>query len=68
MHEQLYKKGRFVSGAGKKPFKAPSIVKSSINESRKADIVKEIVKKKKSDKFESEPELSNTQSKSDQTV
>ena len=68
VHEQLYKKGRFVSGAGKKPFKAPSIVKSSINESRKADIVKEIVKKKKSDKFESEPELSNTQSKSDQTV
>jgi hypothetical protein len=68
VHEQLYKKGRFVSGAGKKPFKAPSIVKSSINESRKADIVKEIVKKKKSDKFEPEPELSNTQSKSDQTV
>jgi hypothetical protein len=68
VHEQLYKKGRFVSGAGKKPFKAPSIVKASINESRKAEIVKEIMKKKKSDKFEAEPELSNTQSKSDQTV
>jgi len=68
VHEQLYKQGRFVSGAGKKPFKAPAIVKSSINESRKAEIVKEIMKKKKSDKFEAEPELSNTQSKSDQTV
>jgi len=68
VHEQLYKQGRFVSGAGKKPFKAPAIVKAAVNESRKAEIVKNIMKKKKSDKFEPEPELSNTQSKSDQTV
>ena len=68
VHEQLYKQGRFVSGAGKKPFKAPAIVKAAVNESRKAEIVKDIMKKKKSDKFEAEPELSNTQSKSDQTV
>ena len=68
VHEQLYKQGRFVSGAGKKPFKAPAIVKAAVNESRKAEIVKNIMKKKKSDKFEAEPELSNTQSKSDQTV
>jgi hypothetical protein len=124
VEEQLYKQGRFVTGAGKKPFKAPTLVsprvdesrghkvlstffknrevaqrayqgnpahdstvaagggtpadqgiaaakrdaKKVVKESRKAEIVKEIMKKKKSDKFESEPELSNTQSKSDQTV
>jgi hypothetical protein len=43
-------------------------LKKLMSESRKAEIVKEIMKKKKSDKFESEPEINNTQSKSDQTV
>ena len=108
VEEQLYKQGRFVTGAGKKPFKAPTLAsprveesrghkvlatffknrevaqraftgqnkpvekpkeeKKPVKESRKAEIVKNIMRKKKSDQFEAEPELSNTQSKSDQTV
>ena len=108
VEEQLYKQGRFVTGAGKKPFKGPTLAsprveesrghkvlatfmknrevaqraftgqnkpvekpkeeKKSVKESRKAEIVKNIMRKKKSDQFESEPELSNTQSKSDQTL
>ena len=107
VEEQLYKQGRFVTGAGKKPFKAPTLAsprveeskahkvlntffknrevaqraftgknkpvekpqeKKPIKESRKAEIVKDIMKRKKSDKFEAEPELSNTQTKSDQTT
>jgi hypothetical protein len=108
VEEQLYKQGRFVTGAGKKPFKAPTLAsprveesrghkvlatffknrevaqraftgqnkpvekpkeeKKPVKESRKVEIVKNIMRKKKSDQFEAEPELSNTQSKSDQTV
>ena len=108
VEEQLYKQGRFVTGAGKKPFKAPTLAsprveesrghkvlatfmknrevaqraftgqnkpvekpkeeKKPVKESRKAEIVKNIMRKKKSDTFEAEPELSNTQSKSDQTL
>jgi hypothetical protein len=108
VEEQLYKQGRFVTGAGKKPFKGPTLAsprveesrghkvlatfmknrevaqraftgqntpvekpkeeKKPVKESRKAEIVKNIMRKKKSDQFESEPELSNTQSKSDQTL
>ena len=108
VEEQLYKQGRFVTGAGKKPFKAPTLAsprveesrghkvlatfmknrevaqraftgqnkpvekpkeeKKPVKESRKAEIVKNIMRKKKSDQFEAEPELSNTQSKSDQTL
>jgi hypothetical protein len=108
VEEQLYKQGRFVTGAGKKPFKGPTLAsprveesrghkvlatfmknrevaqraftgqnkpvekpkeeKKPVKESRKAEIVKNIMRKKKSDQFEAEPELSNTQSKSDQTV
>jgi hypothetical protein len=109
VEEQLYKQGRFVTGAGKKPFKAPTLAsprveesrghkmiatffknrdtaqkaftgqnktekpkqepeKQKVLESRKAEIVKNIMKKKKSDKFEPDPVISDTQSKSDQTV
>ena len=108
IEEQLYKQGRFVTGAGKKPFKGPTLAsprveesrghkvlatfmknrevaqraftgqnkpvekpkeeKKPVKESRKAEIVKNIMRKKKSDTFEAEPELSNTQSKSDQTL
>jgi hypothetical protein len=107
VEEQLYKQGRFVTGAGKKPFKGPTLAspkveesrghkvlatfmknrevaqraftgqnkpvekpkeEKPVKESRKAEIVKNIMKKKKSDTFEAEPELSNTQSKSDQTL
>ena len=108
VEEQLYKQGRFVTGAGKKPFKGPTLAsprveesrghkvlatfmknrevaqraftgqnkpvekpkeeKKPVKESRKAEIVKNIMRKKKSDQFEAEPELSNTQSKSDQTL
>ena len=108
IEEQLYKQGRFVTGAGKKPFKGPTLAsprveesrghkvlatfmknrevaqraftgqnkpvekpkeeKKPVKESRKAEIVKNIMRKKKSDQFEAEPELSNTQSKSDQTL
>ena len=108
VEEQLYKQGRFVTGAGKKPFKGPTLAsprveesrghkvlatfmknrevaqraftgqntpvekpkeeKKPVKESRKAEIVKNIMRKKKSDTFEAEPELSNTQSKSDQTL
>ena len=108
VEEQLYKQGRFVTGAGKKPFKAPTLAsprveesrghkvlatfmknrevaqraftgqnkpvekpkeeKKPVKESRKSEIVKNIMRKKKSDQFEAEPELSNTQSKSDQTL
>ena len=110
IEEQLYKQGRFVTGAGKKPFKAPTLASPKVEESkahkvlntffknrevaqraftgqnktekpkqepekqkvvkesRKAEIVKNIMKKKKSDKFEPDPVISDTQSKSDQTV
>jgi hypothetical protein len=110
VEEQLYKQGRFVTGAGKKPFKAPTLASPKVEESkahkvlntffknrevaqraftgqnktekqkqepekqkvvkesRKAEIVKNIMKKKKSDKFEPDPVISDTQSKSDQTV
>ena len=109
VEEQLYKQGRFVTGAGKKPFKAPTLAsprveeskahkvlntffknrevaqraftgqnktekpkqepeKQKVLESRKAEIIKDIMKKKKSDKFEPDPVISDTQSKSDQTV
>ena len=109
VEEQLYKQGRFVTGAGKKPFKAPTLAtprveeskahkvlntffknrevaqraftgqnktekpkqepeKQKVLESRKAEIIKNIMKKKKSDKFEPDPVISDTQSKSDQTV
>jgi hypothetical protein len=107
VEEQLYKQGRFVTGAGKKPFKGPTLAsprveesrghkvlatfmknrevaqraftgqnkpvekpkeEKPVKESRKAEIVKNIMRKKKSDTFEAEPELSNTQSKSDQTL
>ena len=107
IEEQLYKQGRFVTGAGKKPFKGPTLAsprveesrghkvlatfmknrevaqraftgqnkpvekpkeEKPVKESRKAEIVKNIMRKKKSDTFEAEPELSNTQSKSDQTL
>ena len=108
VEEQLYKQGRFVTGAGKKPFKGPTLAsprveesrghkvlatfmknrevaqraftgqnkpvekpkeeKKPVKESRKSEIVKNIMRKKKSDQFEAEPELSNTQSKSDQTL
>lgn len=57
VNEQLYKKNRFVSG--------------KLAESRKADIVKEIAKKKKTkskDEFQAEPELSTTYTKTDQSV
>jgi len=51
-----------------KPVEKPKEEKKPVKESRKAEIVKDIMKKKKSDKFEPEPELSNTQPKSDRTV
>jgi hypothetical protein len=50
-----------------KPVEKPKEEKP-VKESRKAEIVKNIMRKKKSDTFEAEPELSNTQSKSDQTL
>ena len=118
VEEQLYKQGRFVTGAGKKPFKAPilatpkveeskahkvlntffknrevaqraftgqnkpkgpdsimdrnkhinDLMKSQVKESRKAEIIKDIMKKKKSEKFEPDPVLSDTKSKSDLTA
>jgi hypothetical protein len=109
VEEQLYKQGRFVTGAGKKPFKAPILAtpkveeskahkvlntffknrevaqraftgqnktekpkqepkKQKVLESRKAEIIKDIMKKKKSEKFESDPVLSDTKSKSDLTA
>ena len=51
-----------------KPVEKPKEEKKPVKESRKAEIVKNIMRKKKSDQFEAEPELSNTQSKSDQTL
>jgi hypothetical protein len=109
VEEQLYKQGRFVTGAGKKPFKAPILAtpkveeskahkvlntffknrevaqraftgqnktekpkqepkKQKVLESRKAEIIKDIMKKKKSEKFEPDPVLSDTKSKSDLTA
>ena len=104
LDEQLYKKARFVSGAGKKPFKAPiqatprvdesrghKVIatffknreiaqkaftgqnkpvekpqeKKVVKESRKAEIVKDIVKKKKKEVFNPEPVLGSTQVKAD---
>ena len=121
LDEQLYKKARFVSGAGKKPFKAPiqatprvdesrghkvlatffknrevaqrayqgnpahdstvaagggtpadqgiaaakKDAKKVVKESRKAEIVKDILKKKKKDVFNPEPVLGSTQVKAD---
>jgi hypothetical protein len=50
------------------PVEKPKEEKKPVKESRKAEIVKNIMRKKKSDTFEAEPELSNTQSKSDQTL
>jgi hypothetical protein len=105
VEEQLYKQGRFVTGAGKKPFKAPTLAaprveesrghkvlatffknrevaqraftgqnkpvekpkeeKKPVKESRKVEIVKDIMKRKKVDKFNAEPELGSTQVKAD---
>jgi hypothetical protein len=44
------------------------LMKSQVKESRKAEIIKDIMKKKKSEKFEPDPVLSDTKSKSDLTA